>query len=594
MRNSVYLIGRVFLVLAVILLTSVALDELLLKSDGRSLMLLSAVLLGAAAVAAVILGSGISLALNLAGRSTWVDRLATAAPMAASLGGAAAIFSQPVLRKLDLGWALPWIWIGTGLIYYFITRRKSDTGAVLSRIGVVALLLALVVAPTVAGFNAARSAGESGTDRGPDGKSDLLLIVVDALGADNISALNDQSPVQTPRIDALLARSTVFPNAHTNVPNTHGAFRALYSGKVLPEPGQLHSSLVGALQESGVNVRIVASHMNAFPDNKQIRYKGLRSVLLTQNFSWLPAWAGLDYHLMTYLKAERMDSVKGMKADRLQVMRDLLNSGYGATDPFDIAREEIGRLADDDRPFLLVLHLFFNDTHATLPKPATINLYPERTAEERAATNRSIRDRSYRYTDEEAWWAAEYHAAYVDGVRDFDQALGEFAESLSDAGRFDDMGLILMADHGASSQDNELWYSYHWSEAATRIPLAIYQQGTQPSPDLRPCSTVDVSATIRDWFGVESHGDGKSLRSDQPNELSLCFARRDHEGIARTVSWSRDRKDVFEVDAEHRITWVNSWAIADNGSVTNQALTPTDSEALAAKIEEYCTKRDCP
>ena len=57
MRNTVYLIGRIFLVLGVILLTAVALDELLLKSDLRSLGLLSAVLLGAAAVAAMILGA---------------------------------------------------------------------------------------------------------------------------------------------------------------------------------------------------------------------------------------------------------------------------------------------------------------------------------------------------------------------------------------------------------------------------------------------------------------------------------------------------------------------------------------------------------
>ena len=592
MRNTVYLIGRIFLVLGVILLTAVALDELLLKSDLRSLSLLSAVLLGAAAVAAMILGGGVSLALNLAGRRSWTGRLATVAPVAASVGGAVAIFSQPVLRKFDLGWALPWVWVGAGLIYYLITRRKSDTGVALSRAGVGALLLALVMAPTAVGLNAARS--NHGTGSASDGKSGLLLIIVDALGAEYISGLSDQSPVQTPGIDAFLARSTVFPNAHTNAPNTNGAFRALYSGKVLQEPGQPTPSLVGSLQDSGVNVRIVASHMNAFPDSKQIRYKGLRSLLLTQNYSWLPAWAGLDYHLMTYLNAARVETVKGMKADRLQVMRDLLNSGYPVTDPFDVARAEIDRLVKDDRPFLLVLHLFFNDTHATLPKPATIDLYPERTAQERAATNRSIREHSYRYTDEEAWWAAEYHAAYVDGVRDFDHALGEFVESLSSAGRFENMGLILMADHGSSSQDNELWYAYHSSESSTRIPLVIYEDDTQPSRNLRPSSTVDVSATIRDWFGIDNPGDGRSLLDDLPDAAALCFIRRDHEGIARAISYSRDRKDVFEIDTDHKATWVESYAIADDGSVTNRAVTPPDPSALAAKIEEYCETHDCP
>jgi len=150
-----------------------------------------------------------------------------------------------------------------------------------------------------------------------------------------------------------------------------------------------------------------------------------------------------------------------------------------------------------------------------------------------------------------------------------------------------------MSDHGSSSQDNVLWYGFHAHEATTRIPMLVYREGDSPSRDMRPSSTVDVTATVRDWFGVEGPGEGRSLLSNASGEPALCFTRRDHEDIARVISWSSDRKDLFEVDLDLNVTWKQSYAIGADGSVTDASATPADPDGIAARIEEYCTTRGC-
>ena len=444
MCNVAFLIGRIFLVFTAVLLACLAMDELLLQSDFYSLSWFVALLLSFSGAGAVMLGGLVSLALHASRRAERIARVATTAPFAACVGGAVAILGQPVLWRLDHGWALPWIALGAGLAYGVVARKKTHSSPVMNRIGAGLLALGLIAWPAWLSANAVAVGAPVSSAKNEDGPRGLILVVVDALGAEYLSGLNGSSPVRTENIDSFLTRSTTYPYAHATIPDTYGAFSALYSGRVTAGGEGRPENLVAALQRAGVNVRIIASHLNAFPDNKQMRYGGLRSMLLSQNLSWIPKWGPIDYHIMTYRYAVRADDqVQGKKKHRLKALRDALNSLFAPTDPFDVAIDEIDSLVDDERPFLLLLHLFFNDTDESFSKPATVNLHPGHTDRDRAETNRSIREHSYRYTDEQAWWAAEYRAVYVEGVADFDRAFGRFVGRLAESGLLQTTDLIL-------------------------------------------------------------------------------------------------------------------------------------------------------
>jgi hypothetical protein len=70
--------------------------------------------------------------------------------------------------------------------------------------------------------------------------------------------------------------------------------------------------------------------------------------------------------------------------------------------------------------------------------------------------------------------------------------------------------------------------------------------------------------------------------------------RRDHEGVARAISFTATRKDIFEISTTMEVTWVASFEVDAAGVVTTRTVTPDDPGALAAEIEEYCGNRSCP
>ncbi|WP_439123405.1 sulfatase-like hydrolase/transferase [Marivita sp.] len=104
---------------------------------------------------------------------------------------------------------------------------------------------------------------------------------------------------------------------------------------------------------------------------------------------------------------------------------------------------------------------------------------------------------------------------YFGLATEVDHHIGRVMDWLKKTGQYDNMLIVLTADHGEMLGDYGLWGKMTFHDAAFHVPLIIRAPGAARGTVVTaPTESIDVTPTILDWLGLEvPHSmDGQSLR----------------------------------------------------------------------------------
>jgi arylsulfatase A-like enzyme len=278
-------------------------------------------------------------------------------------------------------------------------------------------------------------------------RHDVVLISVDALRADHLGVVAQGGSSLTPNIDALAADSVRFEQAYAPISVTGPSLATVMTGL---EPGE-HGVVVNLPWRGNV----LAAERETLAERLQRR--GYRTAAFVSSVVLRPELG--------------------------------LNQGFGIYDgppqAFRRTEETVDRAATwlraTEGPVFLWLHSFEPHgpwgTYAPLPGAA-----PWATGGGELA-----RIAAYQHVDGISD-PAFYRQSYARAVQYADAQVGRLIDVLKAQDRYDDALVILLADHGESFDERELWFE-HSSEASEEqlhVPLLVKLPRAERAGEVRP------------------------------------------------------------------------------------------------------------
>ncbi len=327
---------------------------------------------------------------------------------------------------------------------------------------------------------------------------DILLLVVDALRGDALGCTGADNDV-SPNIDALAADGVVFETAIAQSTFTGCSIASLFTGL---NPHH-HGLYWGSLTEGDVSsAHILASHH--FTLAERLAASGYRTGSWFQN-RMLRGGLGFGQGFEVY------EEIFGDK-------------NQGTSRIFDLY---LGWLADrvDDRPTFAYLHLLdLHDPYDPPPPFDTVFQSPGAVAPEYhrsdpngwrnwvGQVNRGEREVS---PAELSWIVARYDGT----VLSIDRQVGRLLEAVKELGRYDDMLIVLTADHGDGfGEHGYLSHSNLPYHELVHVPLVLKLPGglLGGSTVLHQVRLIDLLPTL-----VEMATGGEGPRSEGIDGCSL-------------------------------------------------------------------------
>lgn len=275
--------------------------------------------------------------------------------------------------------------------------------------------------------------------RGPD----VILLTVDTLRVDHVSAYAPHSPVQTPAMDALAADGVLYTQAWSPISVTGPAFATLMTGR---EPAS-HGVLMNVFQ-GGPSVGEEEQTLA-----ERLREQGWQTGAFVSGFT-LRTTLGLNQGFQRYdtpppgQKRRSSDltarAALGWLGQRKSHQRAFVWwHSYDPHGPLDSQEGTAPRGGDWERD------------------PVQIHQLPEY-------------QQLYSISDP-GFYARRYAAA----VSFADAQVGRIVAALKEAGRYDGALIVLTADHGESFTERELWFDHgtHASPEQLHVPLIIKYPG---------------------------------------------------------------------------------------------------------------------
>ncbi len=367
----------------------------------------------------------------------------------------------------------------------------------------------------------------AGCGRGATGPN-VLLITLDTTRADYISPLG-ADPRITPHLQALADRSSLFTRAtsETNVTNPSHltimtGLRALEHGVMsneVPVPESV-DTLAQALRRAGYVTAGFPAVPHAGP--------GMR-------------WPGFDllYPVGNVIRAR-------INTDRaIAWLRD-----------------------HDGGAFFLWVHYF--DPHAIYEPPADVASAFYQGAREAGdgppIASSEFFDRSFAGPYLRSWLGdtrdPEYpRAMYAAEIHYTDREVGRLLADLEAKGYRDDTVVVVVADHGESLGEHEIYYDHVGIyEPQLRIPLIIHAPGFAASRSDAAVSTLDVAPTVSELTGAEFRHQvsGLSLVPLMRGEASAAVTGRspmisqhakNHAAAVREGPW----KLIWPINPAHEV-----------------------------------------
>lgn len=440
---------------------------------------------------------------------------------------------------------------------------SSDGGPRLSR-------RRLLQAAGVAGAGAALplAAGCAiGDDNGGGEPENVVVIVIDSLRPDFVGAYGAPR-MQTPNLDALLAKSLRFNRAFPEALVTVPARRSIFTGqRIFPyrdfkpvadlgiSPGwtgidNLDQTLMKALKDAGYRtVQVTDNPHTGFTETFRPFRLAWDKFVSIQGFTGTlhPPDTVSDADVRKWLPKGLQDSeryVEGMK-------KNLANTGYGRDDTqsnaarlFTEANRQLDAAARSGDKFALVVDCF--DPHEPWSAPKEyIDLYgdPDYAGPEIGTIDYGPDD----YMSREELRRA--HANYAASVTMTDRWLGTFLDRFDELGLADNTAIVMLADHGVLLGERG-WIGKIPGELhpeLARVPFAIVHPGGKRAGETSEyfASTHDVAPTVLSLLGVDQprwmEGHDLSLLLDpdgeQPEARDFHYGGMYNRYFIRTDRW---------------------------------------------------------
>lgn len=362
-------------------------------------------------------------------------------------------------------------------------------------------------------------------------RPNVLLVTIDTLRADHVGAYGHPW-VQTPHLDALAERGTLFENAHTAINYTN------------PSHFSMLTSLHPFTHEISHNFVRIKEPIPALP-----------MVMKEQDYRTAAIVSVWHLDIIISNMSEALDQVI-MPSDIHKVRPDV----FTTTAAIDYMEE------DDSRPFFLWVHLFYPHTPYAPVSPYHKQYYDG--GDPYDPENRSLADAAYPPEWIPSIQSLPEHWLY--GLTDFDYTLKQYAAEVtaSDAqlGRLvdamdrleltDNTLLIVTSDHGEALSDHNIWYD-HWTlyEHDIHVPLIVSMPGVVPEGKRvsQDVSTLDIAPTIVDYLDAEDHPgtalyEGRSLQPLWQGEtLPFRYGTADSSFGNHTAVWNERYKIIWEL-----------------------------------------------
>ena len=408
----------------------------------------------------------------------------------------------------------------------------------------------------------------------------VVVVVVDALRADRVGALDDRSDL-TPRIDELAEDGAVFHNAFTTTNVTDAAVTSLHTGRHPQSNGLIHHAQYVTDEEKRAVGQVT-------PLPEVLQRSGMRTIKTGRAMG---RWHTRGFDEVPTV-AEDANSSGSVLSTNKRLKSAVKSAAYGASDRLGYTVSAIHRRLTDNStstaidsmlgkldgssPFYGFVHLM--DTHIPYePREELIRRYEPRY--ERGETLRSLAERyptgSVSRKEIEikirehgglmgqgAVDTAHIAARYDGTVREADEKVGRLVDGLESKGLRDETALVVLSDHGESLTEHDIPYDHHGLyEPTVRIPLVVSVPDAPRREVDEFVQLTDVAPTVLDLCGVSGDVDldldldGRSLLpliegGGEWESRDVVVAEEAHTQRKRMVR-SRDHKCIWAVDEEN-------------------------------------------
>jgi len=306
----------------------------------------------------------------------------------------------------------------------------------------------------------------------PPPPPDVILITIDTLRYDHLSANTPDSPAKTPNMDRIATDGVRFTQAWSPISVTGPAFASALTGKTPTNHGVLMNTFKGGKALDPEHQTLA----------EMLKAAGYRTGAFVSGFT-LRKEVGLDQGFDVYDAPEekyRRWSKKTVQA-ATQWLADEEASG----------------------PTFLWLHSY--DPHGPLKR---WKLEDEDTKKWQRAPSSTI---SPHQRIEDIVEPGYYKQKYARAVEFADEQVGALLSDLSDSGRYENALIILTADHGEGFDERDVWFE-HGSNAYSEqlhIPMFVKlpmnaEAGTRRDEMV---SLIDIVPTVRAAVGLAAAED---------------------------------------------------------------------------------------
>ena len=416
----------------------------------------------------------------------------------------------------------------------------------------------------------------AGSVTAADDRPNVLMIAIDDLN-DWIGCLEGHPQVQTPHMDRLAARGTLFTNAHCQSPLCNPSRSSLLTG--------LRPSTTG-IYTLAPGIRAVASLYDC--------------VTLPQHFRWngyFTFTCGKIFHDGSIKLKDRANEFEvwgpapGMPRPKEKFVHPpddhpLMDWGVFPEDDRDqadwkIATAAVDQLANlpDDKPFFVCTG--FRLPHVPLfASQKWFDLYPEDSVQlpPYLATDRDdVPDFSWylywKLPEPRLSWVREADQwepmvrAYLATISFVDSQVGRVLDALDETGRADNTIVILWSDHGWHLGEKDITGKNTLWERSTRVPLIFAGPGvSEGGVCTRPAELLDIYPTLIDLCslpartGLEGHSLTPQLAdADAPREWPAITTHNQHNHAIRSENFRYIRHADGSEELYNMVEDPNEW-----------------------------------
>ncbi len=292
---------------------------------------------------------------------------------------------------------------------------------------------------------------------------DVVLITVDTLRVDHVSAYNPSSPSQTPAMDSLAKDGVLFTQAFSPMSVTAPAFASLMTGQ---HPGD-HGVLMNLFRGG-----------SPLPETAET---------LAERFASAKAGYATGGFVSAYTLRRQVGLRQGFQ---------VYNGGERANRWGDqTISNALGWMAQHQgRPIFMWVHSY--DPHGPVKRFAReADVSKPWKADPAHDAHIPRYQRHPQISDPDF-----YRQMYVHGVQYADHQVGRILSALRDSGRYEEALIIVLADHGESLTERDLWFDHGTSAhiEQLQIPLIVkYPRSKRGGThDDRLTSLMDVTPTV--------------------------------------------------------------------------------------------------